>query len=235
MKLKIFGETIGTGLLIYFGTGLLIFGTPFPDLLGPAIGWGFTLAVLVYVIGPLSGAHLNPVVTLTMYLTKRMSGKEALIFVGSQLLGGLLGELAVVVTYGSLLQHKGQSWQTMVVKNNLGGTVFPNLSPVGAFLTEVLLTTVLLLVILVLNHSRTNMYAIQSPIAVGLTIFVLVIVGGNLTGASMNPIRSFFPAIFAGGLALQSIWLYLLAPFVGVLVAVLINQFVLKPELKINR
>ncbi|WP_419153588.1 MIP/aquaporin family protein [Weissella viridescens] len=226
MKKKLFGEVVGTALLLYFGTGLVIFGN-FNDLVGPAIGWGFALAVLIYAFGPLSGAHFNPAVTLMMYLTKRMEATEAFIYVLAQLIGGLLGETLVVMTYKSFLRGTGGIWTQEIAKNHLNSTVFPNISSGVAFLTEVVLTTFLLVLILVLNHAKTNMYAIQSPIAVGLTIAVLVFVGGNLTGASMNPARSLFPAIYAGGLAMQNLWVYLTAPFVGSVIAALVDRYIL--------
>jgi aquaporin Z len=224
MKLRIFGEVFGTALLIYFGTGTVLFGGPYADLMSISLGWGMALAILVYTFGPLSGAHFNPVVTLTMYLTKRMDGKTAGIYVLSQLIGGLLGQLMVVMTYRSLLANTGKSWSTEVAANHLNGTVFPNISVPVAFATEVLLTVVLITVVLVMNNPQTNVNAGQAGIIVGLTIFVLVIVGGNLTGASMNPVRSLWPAIFAGGETLNSLWLYLVAPFVGGVIGVLIEK-----------
>jgi aquaporin Z len=80
---------------------------------------------------------------------------------------------------------------------------------------------------LVLNDPKTKTYNLQAPIAVGLTIALLVFVAGNLTGASMNPVRSLFPAIFAGGLAMQDIWVYLTAPFVGSIIGALIHRYIL--------
>lgn len=230
MRLKMFGEFIGTALLIYLGTGSVVFGGPYSDLLGPSMGWGLMLAVLVYTFGPMSGAHFNPAVTLTMFFTKRMSGKETGQYIGAQLAGGLVGELLMVATYSSMVSTTGKNWATEVATNNLNATIFPNLSAGMAFLTEVVLTTILLLVVLVLNNKKLGVNGPQAAIAVGFTIFILVMVGGNLTGASMNPVRSLFPALFAGGTALSSLWLYLTAPFVGTFVAVLIDRYVLNVE-----
>lgn len=230
MRLKMFGEFVGTALLIYLGTGLVVFGGPFSDLLGPAMGWGLMLTVLVYTFGPMSGAHFNPAVTLMMFFTKRMSGKEAGQYIGAQLAGGLVGELLMVATYSSMLATTGKSWATEVAANNLNATIFPNLSVGMAFVTEVVLTTVLLIAVLVLNNKTLGVNGAQGAVVVGLTIFVLVMVGGNLTGASMNPVRSLFPALFAGGTALSSVWLYLTAPFVGTFIAVLIDRYILSPK-----
>lgn len=227
MRLKMFGEFVGTALLIYLGTGLVVFGGPYTDLLGPAMGWGLMLAVLVYTFGPMSGAHFNPAVTLMMFLTKRMPGKEAGQYLVAQLAGGLIGELLLVATYKSVLTNTGLSWSAGVAANNLNATVFPNLSVGMAFLTEVVLTTILLIAVLVLNNDKLGVNGAQGAVVVGLTIFVLVMVGGNLTGASMNPVRSLFPALFAGGEALSSVWLYLTAPFVGTLIAVGIDRYFL--------
>lgn len=227
MKLKIFGEVFGTALVIYFGTGTGLFGGPYADLASVSLGWGLALAILVYTFGPLSGAHFNPAVTLTMFLTKRMPGGEALIYVASQLVGGLLGELFVVWTYKSVLAHTGKSWASEVAANHLSGTVFPDISVPVAFATEVLLTVFLLTAVLVINNPHTNVNAGQAAIIVGFTIFVLVIVGGHLTGASMNPVRSLWPAVFAGGLGLSQLWLYIAAPLVGAVIATVIDKTIL--------
>ncbi|MGK4063854.1 MIP/aquaporin family protein [Weissella paramesenteroides] len=226
MKKKIFGEVFGTALLVFFGPALVVMGG-YNDLLGPSIGWGVSLAVLVYAFGPLSGAHFNPAVTLMMFLTKQMKAAEAVIYVIAQLVGGLIGGLFLTLTYKAYLKGAGLSWSTEVAKNNLNGTVFPNISAGMAFLVEVVLTTVLLVVILVLNNEKTKSYNLQAPIAVGLTIAILVFAAGNLTGASMNPVRSLYPALFAGGLPMQDLWVYLTAPFVGSIVGALIDRFIM--------
>ena len=120
------------------------------------------------------------------------------------------------------------SWATEVAKNNLNSTVFPNISAGLAFLVEVVLTTVLLVVVLVLNNDKTKVYNLQAPIAIGLTIAILVFAAGNLTGASMNPVRSLFPALFAGGMAMDDLWVYLTAPFVGSIFGALIDRYILR-------
>jgi aquaporin Z len=227
MKKKIFGEVFGSALLVFFGPALVIMGGGYNDLLGPSIGWGVLLAVLVYAFGPLSGAHFNPAVTFMNFLNKQMKGTETIIYIVSQLVGGLIGGFVLKFTYQAYLNGAGLKWSTEVAINHLNSTVFPNISAGMAFFVEVILTTVLLVVILVLNDPKTKTYNLQAPIAVGLTIALLVFVAGNLTGASMNPVRSLFPAIFAGGLAMQDIWVYLTAPFVGSIIGALIHRYIL--------
>lgn len=227
MKRKIFGEVAGTALLIYLGTGLVLLGGPYTDLVGPALGWGFMFTMLVYTFGPLSGPHLNPVVTLTMYLTKRMPGKEAVVYFVSQLVGGLLGELALIATYSGFLSQQGIQWADAVAEHHLGSTMYPNLTAGAAFFVEMLITTILLTVLLVFMNRLTNEFSGQSPIIVGVTIIALVMFSGKLTGTSMNPVRSLYPALFAGGEALSAVWVYLTAPFVAVLFAVLIDKYIL--------
>lgn len=230
MKRKIFGELVGTALLIYLGTGLVLFGGPYGDLLGPALGWGLMFTMLVYTFGPLSGPHLNPVVTLMVYVTKRMPGKEAIVYVVSQLIGGLIGELALVYTYNSFLTQKGISWSDAIAEHHLGSTMYPHLTTSAAFLVELVITTILLTVILVFMNRLTNEFEGQSPIIVGLTVFALVMFSGHLTGTSMNPVRSLYPALFAGGQALEMLWVYLTAPFLAVVFAVLIDKHILSDE-----
>jgi len=227
LKKKIFGEVFGTALLVFFGPALVIMGG-YDNLLGPSIGWGVALAVLVYAFGPLSGAHFNPAVTLMMFLTKQMKAREAIIYVISQLVGGLIGGCFLAITYKAYLNGAGLEWPTEIAKNHLNGTVFPNISAGMAFGVEVVLTTVLFVVILVLNNEKTNTYNLQAPIAIGLTIAALVFVAGNLTGASMNPVRSLFPALFAGGLPMHDLWVYLTAPFVGSIIGALIDRYIMR-------
>lgn len=230
MTRKIFGEVVGTALLIYLGTGLVLFGGVYADLLGPALGWGLMFTMLVYTFGPLSGPHLNPVVTLMVYLTKRMPGQEAVVYFISQLVGGLLGELALVGTYNAFLSKQGISWESAIAEHHLGSTMHPNLTSGAAFFVEMMITTILLTVLLVFMNRLTNEFAGQSPIIVGITVFALVMFSGNLTGTSMNPVRSLYPALFAGGTALEMLWVYLTAPFVAVVFAVLIDKYILSDE-----
>lgn len=227
MKRKIFGEVVGTALLIYLGTGLVLFGGAYADLLGPALGWGLMFAMLVYTFGPLSGPHLNPVVTLMMYVTKRMPGREAVIYFVSQLIGGLIGELALVGTYSTFLSQKGIEWSSAISEHHLASTMHPNLTPGAAFFVEMVITTILLTVILVFMNHGSNEFEGQSPIIIGFTVFALVMFSGELTGTSMNPVRSLYPAMFAGGQALEMLWVYLTAPFIAVIFAVLIDKHIL--------
>jgi len=227
MRRKVFGEVVGTALLIYLGTGLVLFGGPYVGIVGPAIGWGLMFTMLVYTVGPLSGCHLNPVVTAMMYVTRRMTGKDAIVYFVSQLIGGLIGEVALVSTYQAFLTKNGISWQSAVSENYLASTMYPNLEASGAFLVEMTITTILLTVLLVFMNRQTQEFAGQSPIIVGVTVFTLVMFSGELTGTSMNPVRSLFPALFAGGAALDMLWVYLTAPFVAVIFAAMIDKYIL--------
>ena len=153
MKQKVFVEVFVTALLVFFGPALVIMGG-YHDLLGPSIGWGVVLTVLIYAFGPLSGAHFNPAVTVMMVLTKRMQVREAIVYVLSQLVGGLIGGWLLALTYRAYLKGAGLSWTTEIAKNHLNGTVFPNISAGMAFGVETVLTTVLFVVILVLNNNK---------------------------------------------------------------------------------
>ena len=200
-------EFLGTALLVLLGVGSAVAGI---DVLGPvgvAFAFGFALLALAYAVGPISGCHINPAVTLGVLLSRGMTVREAVAYWLAQLAGGIAGAaILVLLTSG----FGGVTDQTGVLGANDWG---PTISMGGAFVLETLLTFVLVAVILlVTGRAAAPGFA---GLAIGLTLTAVHLVGIPLTGTSVNPARSLGPALFAGGEPLAHVWLFLLAPMVG--------------------
>lgn len=201
-------EFIGTFVLVLFGTGAIVIGDALPGQLPHvAVAGAFGLAVMtmIYSIGDLSGAHINPAVTIGFWLARRLPRRDALPYLASQLAGG--------VAASGLLRALYPAHRTL-------GATMPadGVTPVVAFFLEVLLTFVLMFVILHVSHGAKEK-GLMAGIAVGGTVALEALVFGPLTGASMNPARSLAPALVGGLFASQ--WIYVVAPVIGVGLAVL--------------
>ena len=200
-------EVLGTCLLVFLGAGAAVFGSDRIGAVGVALTFGLALLALAYAIGPVSGCHVNPAVTLGVLLRRGITLPEAMIYWSAQVLGGLLG--------GALLKLMTSSFggvvdQTGALGTNDWGT---RISGRGAFLLEVILTFVLVFVVLlVTGRSAAPGFA---GLAIGLVLIVVHLVGIPLDGTSVNPARSLGPAVFAGGHALVRVWLFVLAPLIG--------------------
>lgn len=211
MHRKLLAEGVGTFILVFFGAGSAVFAlADLGSTVGVALTFGLTLLVLVYAIGPISGCHVNPAVTVAVLLTRGMSRAEAIGYIVAQVSGasvaGLLLKLLTLSSIGGVKDNTGQlatnSWSAPVTWG-------------GAFITEVLLT--MLLVFVVLQVTSSEGIAANPGFAgltIGSTLAVIHLVGIPVSGASVNPARSLGPALFEPS-GWQYIWLYLLAPLAG--------------------
>jgi len=218
---KLIAEFIGTFLLVFLAVGTAVFGIaavvgadgngPGSGVVGVAFGFGLVLLGLAYAIGPISGAHVNPAVTLAMLLGRRMPASEAVGYWVVQFLGGIAG--------GGLLALFVSSFGVTDYTGALGTNAYDNgaINLAGAFVLEATLTAAFVLVILLVTER------VAAPgfagLAIGLTLTLVHLVGIPLTGTSVNPARSLGPAIFEGGTALGQVWLFILAPLVGGVIA----------------
>ena len=199
---KFLCEFIGTFALVFIGAGAVVNGNV---LISVALAHGFTLIFIIYIFGKVSGAHINPAITFAIYLVKKIPGKIAIFYVISQLLGALIAALL-------LFQIHNQD------PNINYGAVIPNLNRItlfNAFIIEVILTFFLANSVLIAAIENK-----AGPLAgnvIGFTLIGCIMVGGPLTGASLNPARSLGPAIVSGNL--DYIWLYILAPLTGAFLA----------------
>ncbi|MBS2539586.1 aquaporin [Catenulispora sp. NF23] len=219
-------EFVGTMLLVLLAVGTAIFAGKFVGDIGIALAFGFTLLALVYMIGPVSGCHVNPAVTLGMVLARRMTPIAGALYWVAQFAGGIIG---------ALLLH----WIASSVRDPLGGGPFLRksfgspgwgkdsdlfISASGAFLVEILLTAVLVLVVLGTTHGKGDKPV--AGIAIGASLTAIHLIGIPLTGTSVNPARALGPALFADNNALSQTWLFIVAPLCGAIVAVAIHWLV---------
>lgn len=206
-------EFTGTFILVYFAVGGAVFGIDKIGAVGVALTFGLLMVALAYGIGPVSGSQLNPAVTLGMLLARRMTAAEAGRYAAAQVLGGVAaaGVLKLTVVTGAITdQTRGFG------SAGFDGTV----NAAGAFVVEALLTALLVLIFLLV----TDGLVVEgfAGLAIGLTLAAVQLVGIPLTGASVNPARSIGPALFAGGERLGKLWLLVLAPLVGGVLAALL-------------
>lgn len=219
MKKEI-AEFIGTFVLVLFGTGAAVLGGGIEGIgtLGIAMAFGLSIVAMAYSIGTISGCHVNPAVSIAMYVNKRLSISELAYYIVGQVLGAVVatGVLKIIL-----------STSDMAV-TNLGQNSFGALGAGGAFLVEAILTFIFILVIIVVTGKHGSPEF--AGLVIGLTLVLIHLLGIPLTGTSVNPARSFSPAIFAGGEALSQLWVFIVAPIVGGILAAITSKLLLDSE-----
>ena len=213
---KAMAEVIGTLFLVLIGTGAVVFGD---SLLSVALAFGFIVIAMAYSIGTVSGAHMNPAVSLAILMNGRMNFEAFLTYVGAQLVGAVAGSAILQFILG----------QSGMITANLGPTVLADgLTIAGGFFIEFLLTFLFVLVILAATGKNGDPHT--AGLVIGLTLVAIILMGGTTTGISLNPARSFGPALLMGGAALSQLWLYTLSTLLGGALAALIAKHVLETE-----
>jgi aquaporin Z len=209
-------EAVGTFVLIFGGLGSAVIAGPKIGNLGVAISFGLALLAMVYAIGPVSGCHINPAVTLGALLSRKIDMRDAGFYVVAQIVGAIAaaGLLLIIV--------KGVPGGYDPGAAGFGANGFGNHSPDhysmgAAFLTEAILT--FLLVFTVLRVTDVEAPVGFAGLAIGLVLTMVNLVGIPVTNCSVNPVRSIGPAVFVGGWALGQLWLFIVAPLVGGAVA----------------
>lgn len=216
---KFTAELIGTFVLVLGGCGTAIFAGGAVGFAGVALAFGLTVVAMAYGIGNISGAHLNPAVSVGVFCAGRMSAKDLGIYIVAQVIGGILA--AAVLAF--LVSQFGGTRGTFAA-NGYGADFFGNtpnylhISMAGAFVAEMVLTFIFLIVILGVTDPRsTKGFA---GLAIGLTLTLIHLVSIPLTNTSVNPARSISQALFAENpLALPQLWLFIVAPIVGAVLA----------------
>jgi len=219
MARKCAAELIGTALLVFFavGSATLSFGFHAAGLsfdagvVVTALSFGLTVLALAYVLGPVSGCHVNPAVTMGALLAGRMSVAEAVGYWVSQFVGGIVGALVLWGVFtSSPLYHRST---TGLGADGWGAASHIHIGAGGAFGTEVILTALFVFVVLGVTTKTAN--AATAGMVIGLSLTVVHLIGIPITGTSVNPARSLGPAIVVGGTALRQVWLFIVAPLVG--------------------
>ncbi len=218
---KLSAEFIGTFWLVLGGCGSAVLAAAFPDLgirfVGVALAFGLTVLTMAFAIGHISGCHLNPAVSIGLWAGKRFKGSELIGYIIAQLLGAIV---AAAVLYFIASGKAGFD-----LSGGFAANGFADHSPGGyslgaAFLCEVVMTFIFLMVIL----GSTDKRAPQgfAPIAIGLALTIIHLVSIPVTNTSVNPARSTSQAIFVGGWALSQLWLFWIAPILGAIIAGLV-------------
>lgn len=228
---KYFCELLGTAVLVLFGCGTAsvagaigIDGTV--GTLTIALAFGLSIIAMAYVIGDISGCHVNPAVSLAMLINKKISVKDFIGYVISQVLGAFLGigVLYLIISNTSILDAS----TSMLGSNGYDSLSAVGINMIGAIIVEIILTFVFIFTILgVTSDAKKSSVA---GIVIGLTLAFVHIMGIKLTGTSVNPARSLAPAVIVGGEALKQVWVFIIAPFIGSALAAITYKFITKPE-----
>ena len=209
-------ELVGTAVLVLFGCGSAAIAGKALGTLGIALAFGLSIVAMAYVIGNVSGCHVNPAVSLAMFMNKKMSGKDFVFYVIAQVIGAICG---IGILYGIMMNSDLDVAVQGLGANGFGEVSKVGINMMGAILVEVILTFVFIYTILGVT-SDDNKSAVAG-IVIGLTLTFVHIMGIPLTGTSVNPARSLAPAIFLGGTALKQVWVFIVAPFIGSALAAL--------------
>lgn len=216
---KLVAEFLGTAILVFVAVGIatLSFGfkllgaSPAAGIVMTALGFGLVLLALAYALGPISGCHVNPAVTLGFVLSGRIALKEAAGYWIAQLLGGIAGALALWAVFCGASDYSAAT--VGLGADGWGAHSMIGLGLGGAFAAEVILTFLFVLVVLAsTSHAATASFG---GLAIGVALAVVHLLGIPLTGTSVNPARSLGPALVVGGDALQQVWLFIVAPLLG--------------------
>jgi len=211
---KLLAEFIGTFMLVLVAVGAAVAGLKSAGVIAVAVAFGFVLIMAAYAFGPVSGAHVNPAVTLAMVIARKQPINEAVGYWIAQFLGAIVGAgvLKLLVSSGGVTDETG----------GLGSNAYDNghINLTGTIIFEVLATAVFVLIILLVTDRFATPAA--AGLAIGASLTAIHTFGIPLDGTSVNPARSLGPALFAGGAALSQVWVFILAPLVGGVLAAVV-------------
>src|ERR1700759_1610839 len=209
---KYFAELVGTFVLVFGGVGSAVLAGSHIGFAGISAAFGLSLLALVYTIGPISGCHVNPAVTLGVFLAKKINARDAGAYMVAQVIGAVIASAVI------LLIANGQPGGYSASVSGLGADGYGLHSPdhysmAAGFVAEAVLT--MFLVLTVLGSTDISAPVGFAGVAIGLVLTLIHLVGIPITNTSVNPARSIGPAIFVGGWALQQLWLFIVAPLIG--------------------
>ena len=217
---RLIAEFLGTFALVFLAVGTAVVGGAVgAGSVGVALAFGLVLTFGVYALGPVSGCHINPAVTISMLLTRRIDGAVGGLYVVVQFLGGVAGAflLWLMVEQFDVIDQTG-----VLGSNGYGADAGINLA--GALVVETVLTLLFVLAVLLVTDKVSN--AALAGVGIGAALAAVHLIGVGLTGTSVNPARSFGPALFAGGTPLEQVWVFIVAPAAGGVLAALIYPFI---------
>jgi aquaporin Z len=223
---KYAAELIGTFTLVFIGCGSAVIAGTQIGFLGISLAFGLSVLAMVYAIGPISGCHINPAITISMLVAGKISAKDTVGYIVSQCLGATIASSILYYIASGLTGYS-------LLINGLGQNGFDANSPMNypmasCFAAEVVLTFIFLLVIFGATSQKAN--SKFAGIAIGLALVMIHLVGIPITGTSVNPARSLGPALVMGGATLSQVWLFWIAPIIGGVLAALFYKLVLSEK-----
>lgn len=223
---KYFAEALGTFALVLFGCGAATIasvseaGPEGIGLLGISLAFGLSVVVMAYTIGPISGCHINPAISIAMLVAGKLSAKDTMGYVLSQCLGAIgAAALLYVIATGSA-GFTMPEWG--LASNGWGDGYLGEYNMMAALITEFVFTFLFLLVIF--GTTAKNASPLMAGLAIGISLALIHMVAIPITGTSVNPARSLGPALFAGGIALEQLWLFIVVPIAGGILAALVRK-----------
>lgn len=225
---KLIAECIGTAWLVLGGCGSAVLAAAYPDLgigfVGVSLAFGLTVLTMVYAIGHISGCHLNPAVSVGLWIGGRFPKKDLLPYIIAQIIGGILGaSILYTVAIGNGNPEIGSFAANGYGMHSPGGY-----DMISALVIEAVLTFMFLLVILGATHAKAPKGF--AGIAIGLALTLIHLISIPVTNTSVNPARSISQALFVQGWTLDQLWLFIVAPLVGAALAGIVYTFVSKEK-----
>ena len=223
---KYLAEMVGTMVLVLLGCGAAVSlncGADTASVVGTALAFGMAVIAMAYTIGGISGCHINPAITLGCWISGRMNSKDALMYMLFQVIGAFIGS-AILYALVATSPEAALGTTTGVNACQTGVSVATGL------IAEIVLTCIFVLVVLGTTDADKGAGNLAG-LAIGISLILIHLVGIHYTGTSVNPARSIAPAVFAGGAALQQLWIFIVGPFVGAILAACIWKLV-KPVVK---
>jgi len=218
---KYIAELLGTFVLVLIGTGSAVVAGKEIGVLGIALAFGLSVLVMVYAIGQISGCHINPAITIGMLVNGKIPKKDAIVYIIVQCIGAILASTLLLAIMNGLPGYT-------VAPGNLGANGYGpdylgGYTLTSAFIAEVITTFIFLMVV----FGATSRKAAPgfAGIAIGLSLSMIHMVTIPITGTSVNPARSLGPAVVAGGTALAHVWLFLIAPVIGAVIAAVVWKY----------
>jgi len=219
---KYLAELLGTMALVLVGCGSAVLAGDKIGFTGISFAFGLTVLAMVYAIGPISGCHINPAITFSMWVAGKINSKDTIAYIVAQILGAIVG--------AGILYLIASGKDGYTIAKGLGQNGYSAQSPGGyslssAFIAEVVFTFLFLLVIF--GSTSKNASPGFAGLAIGLSLVLIHLVSIPITGTSVNPARSIGPAIFVGGEALSQLWLFIVAPIIGGTISALVWRYIL--------
>lgn len=226
MTKRLFAELLGTFWLVFGGCGSAVLAAGFPELgiafVGVSLAFGLTVLTMAYAVGGISGGHFNPAVSVGLFVAGRFDGKDLLPYIVAQVIGAILASTVLYLIVSGKADFAGIGG---FATNGYGEASPGGFNMTSALIIELVLTFMFLMIIL--GSTTKRVPPGFAPIAIGLGLTLIHLISIPVTNTSVNPARSTGPALFVGGLALQQLWLFWLAPIVGAAIAGVVHRSVL--------